>query len=352
MTRRVFLRVDAGGACGFGHLHRMHALAVALRAGGAPPVFVTRTAGLNSLLPAPPPGEAPWDVWQAPGAPTESGVLDWLRHVLQPADVLVLDVPHPDDPHQLTTLRQLCPVVRLDHPWAEPQTCDLLVLPGAHYDPDTLDTLDAAWGDRLLVGWDYVLLRPDVTAATRRAYGTGGCHRWPWVTCSAGGSDPEQTLPVWLDLLLAAPALCPGRTRIFCLGQAARWESPLPVLSPDVWLTGYSLDYVQQAELLVCPFGVSVYEALFLGTPCLTVGRTLGDVAAARTLEVASEGALWPLTTPLAQLQRRELYDALQGLYHSRTRLVGMHRASEGRLDGRGAERVAQAILALPQEGP
>ena len=352
MSRRVLLRVDAGGAAGCGHLHRMHALAVALRGAGAQPVFVTRTAGLQRLLPAPPPpGPLAWNVWCAPVSATETGVLNWLRAQRVPTDVLVLDTPHPSEPQQLSALRQRCPVVRIDHPWAEPDTCDLLVLPGAHYAGDLLSALDAAWGDRLLVGWDYVLLRPEVAAAPRRKYGTGGCHRWPWVTFSAGGSDPERTLPVWLDLMLAAPALCPGRTRVFCLGQAARWDTRLPALTPDVWLTGYSLDYVQQAELLVCPFGVSVYEALALGTPCLTVGRTPADVAAARMLEAATDGAVCTLRTPLAQLQRRELYDALQALYHSRTRLVGMHHASFGCLDGQGAERVAQAIVALP-EGP
>ena len=336
----VFFRCDAGGPYGLGHVMRCSTLAEALHAQApdVPLVFVTTSPALGQIV-----GEdgMPWrvacflDEWMA---------FEGVRPLVSPGDVLLFDEPvgvgwfgrlwRPK-------LEGSLPLVRIDAPWAEADSCDLLVLPGMHHGAETLERLDAGFGERLLVGAEYVMVREGVME-----------HRRPWydhqagIVFSAGGADPQEALPLLYTMTRPLQAHLPASLPLwFLVGPLSQpWKLLRPSYSD--FITGFSPLTMAQAGLFVSLWGTAVYEALALGTPTLTIARTEAEAEDAARLEAATEGAVQSLGT-LAGLMRETLCDRLVGVWQDAGERKRMHYASAGLLDGKGAERVAQAVLAL-----
>ena len=337
----IYLRTDCGGQWGMGHAMRLHTLAGALHAAApaVPLVFVTTTAALRDVVG--PDGAA----WRTHVYATDYGALGAMTLRAQPGDVLVLDQPQAQERdaaglHLHDTFR----VVRIDAPWATPETCDLLVLPGLHHSFETVEALDAQFGERLLVGAEYVLLRPEVTQ---------GAAPWPvastFLLVSAGGSDPEADVPLLFEMTRRLADTCPEVFRVYAMGALA---APWSVQRPDAhaWITGFDLDYVRHAGLVLTLWGATVYEALACGTPTVTLARTAREAADAQRLQDASAGAVqsWGLLT---DVMREDLCARLTALWHDVAQRTAMHHASAGLLDGGGAGRVAAAVLGLAGRG-
>ena len=336
----IYLRTDCGGQWGMGHAMRLHTLAGALHAAApaVPLVFVTTTAALRDVVG--PDGAA----WRTHVYATDYGALGAMTLRAQPGDVLVLDQPQAQERdaaglHLHDTFR----VVRIDAPWATPETCDLLVLPGLHHSFETVEALDAAFGERLLVGAEYVLLRPH---AVER-------HAWPRpdrLLFCAGGSDPEQALPLLFEMTRGLARSLLDVQRLYAMGSLA---PPWPVQQVDqrAWITGYAPRWLWHAGLCLALWGTTVYEALACGTPVVTLARTVREAEDAQRLQEATDGAVhnWGL---LSALMREDLCARLHALWRGPGLRAAMHHASEGLLGSGGAGRVAAAVLELAASSP
>ena len=336
----IFFRVDAGGQYGLGHAIRCRTLAQALHAQApdVPLVCVMMPPVLEAVAGQP---GAPWSLFPCVD---EWTAFEAVRAQARRGDVVVFDEPMGQSWVETLWRPKLASdiaTVRIDAPWAAADSCNLLVLPGMHHSVETLEALDATFGERLLVGAEYVMLRDDLTE-NRRSW----VEHQAGIAFNAGGSDPEQVLPLLYtmtrtlsDLLAELPPL------FYLVGPlSASWE--LAHLSFKDFITGFSHMTVAQAGLFVNLWGATVYEALALGTPTLTIARTEAEAEDVARLEAATEGAVQSLGT-LAGLMRETLCDRLVGVWQDAGERKRMHYASAGLLDGKGAERVARAVLAL-----
>lgn len=335
----IFFRVDCGAQYGLGHAVRCRTLAQAIRAQDpdVPLVFLTTTDRLRSVIDE---NEQQWrvvvcsDEWQAYEA---------VAPLASPGDVVVFDEPVGHSWVE-TLWRMKIPqeiaIVRIDAPWAASDSCDLLILPGMHHSAETIDRLDAAFGERLLVGAEYVMLREGVVAERPRWHEHCG-----GIVFATGGSDPGQVMPMFYTMVRGLRQRLPLVQRIFAMGQSAEaWSLSSPVRAE--WITGFHPSYVLRAELFVTLWGTTVYEALALGTPTLMIARTEAEAEDAARLEIATDGAVQSLGT-LVGLMRETLCDRLVTLWQDTKERKRMHYASAGLLDGKGAERVAQAVMSV-----
>ena len=336
----IFFRVDCGALYGLGHALRCRTLAQAIHAQAPdmPLAFVTTTPELQKVL------RDKGDAWrvEVSGAFGEDHWLHWIKKHAQTRDVLIVDAPDRlNDAAWITRIRETLLVVRIDAPWATPETCDLLILPGMHHSAETIERLDTAFGERLMVGAEYVVLQEGVPLV-RRPFAEHNQR----LVFAAGGSDPEQILLLLYEMThgFSYDAI---RTplRVFCVGAHAE---PWMLRSPDVHerITGFSLNEVAYAAVYVTLWGTTVYEALAMGTPTLTIARTEAEAEDAAWVEAATDGAVQSLGT-LVGLMRETLCDRLVALWEDAKERKRMHYASEGLLDGKGAERVARAVVAL-----
>lgn len=338
----IFFRVDTGGHYGLGHVQRCKTLAQALQAKvpDVPVVFVTQTPILREVL-----GTEEPAAWRVHVCEQSWDAYEWIRAQSLADDVLVVDTPYNADfGASLIRVKEQMPVVRLDAPWATPETCSLLVLPGMHHSADTLEHLDAAFGERLLVGAEYMMFCKALPESRRPCV-----EHNERIVFAAGGSDPEQALPLLYEMTRALHGMLPASRLVYMVGsQASSWN--IHGLHSRDWITGFALSFIQYARLLVSTWGTTVYEALALGTPTLTIARTDSEAEDAARLEAATEGAVQSLGT-LSGLMRETLCDRLVALWEDSAQRKHMHYASAGLLDGQGALRVAQAVLTLAHRG-
>ena len=325
---RVLLRVDAGESHGLGHVTRCLPLAHALVSLGGlgrdGVLFLTTTPRLASMV-----------------APFRSVLLgEQTSFCFQEDDVLCVDTKADDwanDDKALFLLRRRgTGVVRLDHPLAAPSSCDLLILPNAHQSSKEKTRLARGFGDRLRLGWPYVMLAPDVGGYVPYAQRANG----PVVFC-AGGSDPLDVLP-WF--FATTHALWPDREKVYLVGEAALHPLRYGRDKYLAWnVEPFTKSRLKTAALVVTLFGQTVYECLYWRTPVLTLAHTPENASAAAELAFQTfviNGGLFPVedTGRLLQIVSHQL--ANPTLRHALA-------SNPNGLDGLGVDRVARDIADL-----
>jgi len=336
----IYIRVDAGGGHGLGHVRRMAALAQALRHQGACAVtFVTQTpdAVRPSVAPLLGPGcalvtDPPLETLLPPVAP---GI--WVLDRKPAYDQTAVKGLHTRG-HQ---------VVGIDDPAAAPGTYDLLVGPGCHWAPDTVQRLRTDFGACFLYGWDYVILPAEVTSQAPLPYAER--QDGPIVFCT-GGSDPEMALPqmwTWMcDSTLDAEQL-------FCVGELAQtdtmiraWEAARRRAPRRVRVVPFSRQSLRHAALVVAMFGVTPYECLWYRTPTLMLAHTRENEEGANHLTIASYWANRSLGA-IENMDEKSFTTILRAYWQDTDTRQRMHSASAALLDDQGAARIATRILAL-----
>lgn len=358
MTRLVALRADASAAIGSGHVRRCLALAAALRLRGARCVLLARELGLDLApllagtgvpwlrLPPPVPGFQP-----LPGSPAHAhwaGVseaqdaADTLAALAgQGADRVVVDhyafgtgwhaavrsglagvrIAAIDDLGD----RDLAPDWLIDHNHA----ADHRAKYGSHL----------AAGVPLLGGPRFALLGPQYATAPRAVVADAVAS----IGIAFGGVDAPGHAGVALQAVTAAgfdgpvelvlTSACPQRAAI----EQAAAERPNTTVSVDLpHLAGF---YARHG-LQIGAGGGATWERCCIGTPTLAVvvadnqQQVLGPLADLGVMALAPE----PTVAALAPRIRALLDDA--------PRRRALAAAAQALVDGRGAARVAEALLA------
>ena len=311
---KILIRCDMGGIYGHGHAVRMYALAQELSRRGHQSAFISNTP--DALRP-----------FVAPFSCTHAATLalEPASHDYGSVDVIIVDTKYPIDEPWYAGIREALrgKIVRIDHPQATPESCDLLVAPGAHWDRETVRQCSQQFGTGFLYGWDYVLLSPAVVEQPPVPYSQR--KRGVLVLC-AGGSDPAGMLDLMMEWTVGLEV-----------------PAPLHFLRPGTLMTTYA-QALRHASLVVGMFGQTAYECLWYQTPMLLFGHTAENVEGARWLQEASEEHVtWGGN--LLATGRQAFCALVRDTYYANIgRLTGFGRQW---MDGRGVERVAEAILGV-----
>ncbi|MFI7698372.1 PseG/SpsG family protein [Nonomuraea sp. NPDC049480] len=319
---RVGFRCDAGIMSGVGHLVRCAALAEELRSRGVGVVFLGAVRGS-----------------------------EWARAQLRERDLPLVAAPR--TPARLAALAR---ELRLDAVVLD--SYDLPEETGAALRDAGLAVLAIVDGDPLgqeadlyldqnlgaesrpfpppiagerLAGARYVLLRDSVRRRSRAPRRDGAL---PRVLCFFGGTDSAGVVPAWADALRATGVPFEG-TAISPAPFAA--GGPITVIPPTDRLP----ELMAEADLVVTAAGSAIWELLHLGVPTAlswVAGNQLigyrelvGRGVAAGLGRAPDAAAVAALARLLADPSAREEHG----------------RKGRGLVDGKGRERVADALLAL-----
>jgi len=342
---RVFLRCDIGGAAGLGHAQRMLSLAYALEDLGITKVtFLTQTASLRDFV-------DPFETFtpQVQARANEEALLFEGMALAHDPVVFVLDHAAYYPAPLLQRIRKAgAGVVRIDHPHATAGTADLVVLPGAHYSETILAQVSDELGTALLHGTDYVVLSQEGKRRTRYPYTLYDppWSRKPQIVFSAGGSDPHDRLTTMLSATQDLHAMIPDVDMLFMVGAYRRDPYRVSSLHPRAFLAGFDLRYVQDAMLCVMPLGLTVYEAMYLGTPALTLRYPNHGAYSDHALACKVGASVAYGQEENAEIVRSTFCESLYELWKDDARRRSLADKSEGVIDGEGAHRIARAMLA------
>lgn len=317
----VFLVAEADGTIGFGHLSQMRALWRALQALGV-------EAELLAVGPRPP--DPPWQMsrWFQD---VESAAR-WV--VASSSAVTVWNVRRPLTPQAQELFRTLAgrKVWVADQP-ATPPPVDLLIVPSVvrrwHQQPQ-----GAA---RVLFGPAYIPLDPVYESSPPPLEG-----RTDEVLLTLGGADQTGAT---LHILLALA----GRRATVVIGPAFRARPQIRDAA-----TAYGVRWVEAPErldellrshrLVLSSGGDTLYEAAASGTPAWVAWEDPHEEEQAQAFVEA--GTARVLGQGIA-LNRTVVLEAIETALSSATLLDAMARAGRALVDGHGAHRMAQAIMAL-----
>lgn len=335
---RILFCTDAGPQIGLGHLRRCLSLAAAFAETDAHCEFVCAgAADAASIIET-----SGWPVhFLERPALFGSELLEptlKLTASLRP-DAVVVD-SYAVDPAFFASLRELGTVVALDDLGTQPvHACEVVVNGGAHaenisYGSEQRHTM-------FLLGTKYALLHPEFwhISAERESSSVRN------VLITTGGADVGGVGPAAISAVDAIPGdfdvtvivglFSENREQIEREARKARHSVQVVHAPPSM------LDWMMQADLAICCAGQTVYELAATGTSALALCVADNQVEHARALE--KKGAI--LTLNWAETKPCALRDALSELIQDADRRAAMSSAGRGLVDGKGALRVAAAIL-------
>ena len=336
MAPRILLLADGGPEIGGGHVMRMLTLAEALRAQGAEPVLAAPVSTAEVIAAFAPAGlETRLLGSVEPEALTEEDTAEAKAVVF---DHFRLSADH----HRELAAGRPCAAV--DDLADRTMGVDLIADPGPDRTAADYEGLSDA---RLLLGPDYALVRPEFAERRRvaldlreRARGAAGRILVSMGLTDVGGITRrvvEAIRPVCGEAVLDI-VVGPGAPSREWLGTQA--GESLKVHAPAHDMASLSAT----ADLAIGAGGSSAFERCVLGLPTVLLVLADNQLPNARALERRGAAQVIDARKPGFETA---LADAVQTLAED-ARLRGqMARAAARVCDGRGAARVAEAVLSL-----
>lgn len=329
---RILFRADGGSAIGMGHVYRSLAIADALRqASRADVAFLMNAAHAQGIAAV---SRAGYPVRVAGDGRAETQ----LEHIrdFAPA-ILINDLPSLE-PAYLRSLAHLgCTTVNLV------DTLDDLEVT-EHYKQVIVSVMndDRETPEGFYGGPAYAILRSHFQGRAKELRDEPEL-----VLLSFGGSDPQGLT------LLAARALAglPERIGIVAVAGpafsfAAELAGLLDTLPRKLTVIreagGHIADLMQDADLVVCSGGMTVYEIAALGTPGVVLSQNAREDQRMRSF--ARNGTIEYLGLG-SEVSEAALRQAVTGLLGDRERRRAMSERGRALVDGLGAARAAGVVL-------
>jgi len=330
------LWISAGGQIGFGHLTRSLSVAQHLH---------TRYAwGVTFLLSGDDAGRIEERGFRRVRLPVEGTAPAVERHLDEaPADALICDLRDATGYESIARLRGRTSLIAMIDDVSERRlAADVVFYPPA----PQVATLEwpASRAVEVNVGWPWVVI-PSVAVSSTRSPSSSS---HPRLLLSFGGSDVlglsrrfARILAEMPDRYLVTLVLGPG------VADPERVRADVVATLPSCTVVVDPPDLrsrIRQADLVVCTYGVTVFEAASEGRCCAFVNYGEDDVLSGRALVEAGLAVALGRHDDVDDAALAAQVSSL--LVDHRRRLEIGERAARA-IDGRGAERVAERIAAL-----
>ena len=327
MCKKIVFRCDSNNIIGLGHLVRCLAVANHLK-GKCSIIFATDIDESNFHI------ENDYGIIYKKQDEDEKEFLNRINFEINP-DILILDKKYPYNKSILQELKKnSLKIIIFDNICDGIGECDEIIFPNAHFNLDRLKGyLVPDRINKVKSGPDYVIIREEIVAFKEiTPQKRHNCK----ITVTTGGSDPEGVL-INLSLLLKEIKI---KEDVYLLyGESFNLKNKLDdlYLPENFHILPYSLEYLTSSDIVICTFGMTVYEMIYLGLSTICVSHNKHNTKCARIL--------------------KQRYDALENLgYFKDLDTVRLFKSVnkilrneniplETFIDGKGALRVANLIL-------
>lgn len=350
---RIAMRADATSAIGLGHLKRCLALAIALRSAGAAVHFIghvdsdaasalvtTQGFGWTPLPPLP----ASHGVWDKP--------IEDARHTAEfmqawAADLIVVDHYGLASPwHQTVRTATGAHIVAIDDLADRPLDVDLLIDHNAAPDHAKKYRHVLRPGVPLCGGPAYALIDEVYARHARCVHHRAARH----IGIFMGGTDPGQH-SAWVLHVLRQTMGWQGQVTVVTTSANPHWPDLAKLIRLDAHATllmdqAHLADFHAACDLEIGAGGGAQWERCCLGVP--TLALVCAENQRATVSHLHAIGALQGLDAMAkTERQAQAVSDMLTRLISSPGERLELARQAMALVDGHGAQRAAQAIMAL-----
>ncbi|KTG30923.1 UDP-2,4-diacetamido-2,4,6-trideoxy-beta-L-altropyranose hydrolase [Haloferax profundi] len=328
----IVIRADGGPDIGYGHLVRSSALAAEFLSRGFDVTYATTTPGAVSDVCPPAVETKLLSVRDNPDP-----FVSWLGD--SNTDAVIAD-SYLVDTNYMRTVRDSVSVLAVISDDTRFEFAADILINGNLY-AESLDYDFVGEHPKCLLGTRYVLLREEV----RKRSGTRSPVREQprRAVVTMGGSDIRSYTPTAVRAfdgfdMTVDVVLGPGVEHTTEVEEAADLIDTEVVIhnSPDEFLS-----LIARADMAVSGCGSTTYELLALGTPFVGVVQATNQEPIATALDSRGLADVLPMDAA-----EELLYESIDSLLRDRSRRATFQSRGQELVDGRGAERTCNSILA------
>ena len=276
---KIIFRCDASPDIGLGHLIRCLAVAKELKKQNQI-IFATAKDDTNLYI-----KNNNFSIFLKAKDESEEVFLERIKSILKP-DTIVLDKKYPYNIDCLKGFKQNnIRTVMLDNICPGLSECDEIIFPNAHLDKSALKKyLSPEQINRVKAGPEYVILRDEILSLKDKF--NYSIHNPQNIVVTTGGTDPEGVL---LKLIPWLKEMNLKANIMILIGQAFKYKNELEKLIIDLpdnfKVLPYSLEEFLKADIVICTFGVSIYEMIYLQIPTICISHSRENAQSAKVLK-------------------------------------------------------------------
>jgi len=338
---KIIFRCDVSSDIGLGHVIRCLTVAKELRDQNQI-IFATTENEMNSYIRA-----GNFKIIFKERGETEEVFLDRISSILNP-DIIVIDKKYPYSADCLDHLKQnKTKIVMIDNICEGMSVSDEIIFPNAHLDKNILKKyLSEEQIKNVKTGPEYVILRDEILGLKNKV--VHNLHTPPNIVVTTGGTDPEGVLirliPWLKEMDLKANIL-------LLVGQAFKFKNELEHLIGNLpnnfHVVPYSLQELIKGDIVICTFGVSIYEMIYLQIPTICISHNLENAKSARILK-ERYGVIEDMGY-IKDINPQDLYVTINKLLN-KIYYIDMVERCGNLLDGEGAKRVGRIIVKVNEK--
>ena len=334
---KIVFRCDASADIGLGHLIRCLTLAKELQKQNQI-IFATNKDDTNSYI-----KEISFEMFFKERDETEEKYLKRLIHIIR-FDIIVIDKKYPYSIESLNDFKQNnIKVIMIDNVCEGLSECDEIIFPNANLDKKVLKKyLSEKQINQVKNGPEYAILRGEILALKDKI--TNNFHNPPNIVVTTGGTDPQGVLlkliPWLIEMNLRANIM-------ILIGRAFKYRNELQKIIinlPDNFkVLPYSLEEFIKADIVICTFGVSIYEMIYLQIPTICISHSRENAQSAKIVkeryEVIEDIGF------IDNINLQNLYLAIKKLLENKTYYQNIVRKCNNLIDRKGAKRIGEIIV-------
>lgn len=334
---KVAFRLDAWAKIGFGHLFRSIAIAKELAKFETVQILFVgffNDIAINVLV------KEHIDYMIFPEGTDEQELIDKVKEQFGPEKIFI-DNLYDYSPDFIFDIKLNARIIMFHNTSAGSYAADTVVLPIAHGADDLIKTYADKRTLEFYYGPEYVVISNEIKKVPRKvssAYNDSGLSR---ILVLTGGSDPNGVMIHLAELIKECNfeydiTLLPGKSFM----HSDKLNEILPL--PGVSVKEYNTSLLAESDIVICAFGVTAYELMYLGIPFLSTGHIPKTAEAARVLSER-----YDLNNNLgyfAELDSETLCNSVKNFVSNRKNLSELSEKIQSLIDDKGAQRVAAII--------
>ncbi len=333
---KIVFRCDASKDIGLGHLMRNLAVAEELKKNNQI-IFASIRDPTNSYI-----KNNHLKIFFKKQKEKEEEFLNRIKTTLEP-DILVIDKKYPYSSAGLSILKQRkIKIVMMDNICEGMRVVDEIIFPNGHLDKNLLrEFLSPRQINNVKTGPEYVILRDEILALKNQVKHS---HTPPNVIVTTGGTDPEGIL---LKLIPWLKEMNLEANILILIGKPFKFKKELEKiiknLPSNLYVLPYSPTELLNADIAISTFGVSIYEAIYLKIPTISIAHTLENASGSKILEkryrvIKNMGYI-------ENINPQCLYKAIIKLLKDKIYYRNMINKCNNLIDEKGVQRVADIIV-------